>query len=96
MAASGTSSSFLDAAVTILADAGRPLTAKEIVAEALVRGLLVPTGKTPLTSMTARLYTHVRDAEHPRVVRIFEQGSKRAVRGSVRWTLAPTSGGTDA
>jgi HB1, ASXL, restriction endonuclease HTH domain len=81
--------------VTVLSAAGRPLTANEIMAEALARGLLQPTGKTPLASMTARLHTHVRDAEHPRIVRVFEQGPRRVVRGSVRWTLAlPAEGRT--
>ena len=96
MAASGANNSFLNAAVIVLSAAGRPLTANEILAEALARGLLQPTGKTPLASMTARLYTHIRDADHPRVIRIFEQGSKRAVRGSVRWTLAPIHRGAEA
>ena len=84
------SRSFLDAAISVLESAGLPLTANEIMAEALARGLLVPTGKTPLQSMTACLYTHVRDAQHPRIVRVFEPGEKRAARGSVRWTLADT------
>lgn len=84
--------SFLDAAVAVLEKVGRPLTADDIVAEALARGLLMPAGKTPVASMTARLYTHVRDAEHPRVVRVYEQGARRAQRGSVRWTLAPKPG----
>ena len=80
--------SFLNAAVAVLEAVGRPLTADEIVVTALERGLLKSSGKTPVASMTACLYTHVRDAERPRVVRIFEQGSRRTVRGSVRWTLA--------
>jgi len=88
--------SYLNAAVAVLTAAGRPLTANEIVTEALVRGLLQPTGKTPLASMTARLYTHVRDAERPRVVRVFEPGTKRAIRGSVRWTLPPGAHGDGA
>jgi hypothetical protein len=92
MPASEPVSSFLDATVFVLESAGRPLTASEIVAEALTRGLIKPEGKSPLTSMTARLYTHVRDAEHPRVVRLFEPGENRAVRGTVRWTLAPGTG----
>ena len=63
MAGSGSSNSFLNAAVTVLSAAGRPMTANEITTEALARGLLRPTGKTPLASMTARLYTHARDAD---------------------------------
>jgi hypothetical protein len=85
--------SFLNAAVAVLSAAGRPLTADEITAEALARGILQSTGKTPVASMTACLYTHVRDAEHPRVIRVFDPGQQRARRGSVRWTLPPDAYG---
>ena len=88
MPVNGPRQSFLDAAVAVLADAGRPLTADEIVERASEAGLLPSVGKTPIASMTARLYVHVRDAEHPRVIRVFEPGQQRARRGSVRWTLA--------
>ena len=88
--------SFFEAAVTVLTDAGRPLTVDEIVGEALARGLIDSAGKTPVASMSSRLYTHVRDSEQPRVVRVFEQGPSRAVRGSVRWKLAPATRATTA
>jgi hypothetical protein len=91
MPESGSSGSFLDAAVAILETADRPLTANEILAHALERGLIQPTGKTPLASMTARLYVHIRDARQPRVQRVFEPGRARAQRGSVRWVLAQAS-----
>ncbi len=87
--AGGRRSQFLEAAVTVLAEAGRPLTADEIVARALERGLLRTEGRTPAATMTACLYTHIRDAGRPRVVRVFEPGKQRAQRGSVRWSIVP-------
>lgn len=89
MTVRGRRSAFLEAAVAVLAEAGRPLTADEIVAHALERGLIQTEGKTPTATMTACLYTHVRDAERTRVVRVFEPGRQRAQRGSVRWSVAP-------
>ena len=81
------SMAYLEAAVAVLEDVGRPLTSREITAEALRRGLIRPVGKTPEATMTARLYVHVRDASHPRVARLAEPGNSRARRGSVRWTI---------
>jgi len=71
---------FLEAAVAVLSDSGHPMTAGEITAQALERGLLRSSGKTPVASMTARLYVHARDAERPRVRRVFEPGRVRAQR----------------
>jgi hypothetical protein len=79
--------SYLDAAVSVLQSAGRPMTAREITAEAIRRGLIQPAGKTPQATLTAQLYVHVRDAASPRVVRLHEAGPTRARRGSVRWAL---------
>lgn len=78
---------YLEAAVAVLEASDRPLTAGEITAEAVRRGLVRPAGKTPEATMTARLYVHVRDDPAPRVVRLAEPGPNRARRGSVRWTL---------
>ena len=80
------SGGYLEAAVAVLEAAGRPLTSREITDEALRRGLIRPSGKTPEATMTARLYVHVRDDPAPRVVRLAEPGTTRARRGSVRWT----------
>jgi hypothetical protein len=63
------------------------MTAEEIVAEALSRGLLTPSGKTPEASMTAVLYGHVRDAAEPQIQRHAEPGPKRARRNTVSWSL---------
>ena len=78
---------FLNAAETILADAGRPMTSKEITEEALRRGLIRTTGKTPEKTMDAALYTQAKSAG-PSIVRLSKPGQQRSVRGTVRWTLA--------
>jgi hypothetical protein len=80
---------FLTAAIEILSSTERPLTAREITAEALKRGLLLTAGKTPEATMSARLYVALaRDPNCP-VRRVAEPARARARRGSVRWTLAP-------
>ena len=79
---------FLEAAVTILALANRPMTSREITSEALRRGLVRTTGRTPLNTMDAALYTHVQTAAAPRVSRLHQPGKQHAERGSVRWILA--------
>ncbi len=56
-----TNDTFLQAAVQVLRAAGRPLTVAEIADEALRRQLIVPQGKTPRSSMSARLYTTARN-----------------------------------
>jgi hypothetical protein len=63
------------------------MSTKEIVTEALAGGLLQPGGKTPEATMSAALYTHIRDVEGSEIVRVHEEGISRARRGSVRWTL---------
>jgi thiamine monophosphate kinase len=80
-------SGYLGAALAVLAAADRPLTAREILAEALRRGLLHPRGRTPEATLTARLYTYVRDHPDGPLARVYEQGRSRARRGSVRWAL---------
>ena len=47
---------FLEAANKVLARAGRPMTTKEIVAEAVRQRLLVTAGKTPEKTIEAMLY----------------------------------------
>jgi hypothetical protein len=78
---------YLDAALAVLKTAQRPLTAREIAAEAIRRGLLKPAGKTPEATMSAALYTRSEPATGQRLKRIFEPGPNRARRGSVRWTV---------
>lgn len=79
---------YLGAAEVVLAQSGRPMTAREIVAEAVRRELLKPAGKTPEESLTAALYVQAQRSDHPRFMRLFEEGRTRARRGSVRWRLA--------
>jgi hypothetical protein len=61
------------------------MTAREITAEAVEKGLVSPRGKTPHETMRAELYVHI--GKDPELVKIEERGNKRANRGSVRWTL---------
>lgn len=77
-------SSYLAAAIAVLEQSGRPMTAREITDEAIRRGLLAPSGRTPGATMSAALYTR---GETARVKRLSEPGEKRARRGSVRWTI---------
>ena len=73
----------------MLKSARRPLTTREVVEEALKKGLIQPLGKTPVASMKAALYgappgTPVR--------RVYDEGPGRARRDSVRWRYEkPTS-----
>jgi hypothetical protein len=72
----------LEAAEQVLRHSRRPLTATEITAIALKRGLLHTKGRTPAASMRAALYAA---PEGSPIERKFEPGRKRAARGSVRW-----------
>ena len=76
---------YLNAALTVLREAGRPMTDREITDEALRRGLIEPAGKTPRATLSARLYTYVRDHPDGELARLAEPGPTRAARGSVRW-----------
>ena len=76
---------YYEAAVEVLRTARRPLTAVEITDYALKNGLITSVGKTPHATMRALLYVRVRD--DPDLVKLADQGNRRAKRGSVRWTL---------
>jgi hypothetical protein len=78
---------YLEAAVKVLENAKRPMTVQEIVDEALARGLLKPSGKTPQATMSAKLYLHLRNKREPQIRRHAEPGPTRAKRGSVAWSL---------
>ena len=82
-----TGTSFLGAALRVLENCQRPMTAREITAEALRRGWLTSAGKTPEATMGAQLYLQVRDHPDGRLVRVAQPGKGRAARGSVRWAL---------
>lgn len=81
---------FLAAAIEVLRASGRPMTTREITDEALSRGLITTTGKTPDATMSASLYAAANRGGEIR--RVSEPGPNRAVRGSVRWALPPASG----
>jgi hypothetical protein len=80
---------YIEAALTVLKDAKRPLTAKEIVDEAMAKGLPTPQGKTPQATLSARLYVYVRDHPESAIERHAEPGRTppRARRNSVKWGL---------
>jgi hypothetical protein len=80
---------YIEAALTVLKGSKRPMTAKEIIDEAVAKGLLAPQGKTPEATLSARLYVYVRDHPEPVIERHAEPGRTppRARRGSVRWRL---------
>ena len=79
---------YLDAAVEVLEATGHPLTTREVIDEAIRRGLVKPTGKTPEATMSAALYCHVLKGEPKKVARVAEPGPGRARRGSVRWVAS--------
>lgn len=62
------------------------MTTKRLTEEAIRRGLLSPTGKTPAATMSASLYVKGTSVG---ITRLSEPGLTRARRGSVRWVLGP-------
>ena len=76
---------YFEAALTVLRHAKRPLTAREIVAAAIKKGLIVPKGKTPEATMSAALYARAKS--DPFLVKLDIPGPSRAKRGSVRWSV---------
>jgi hypothetical protein len=75
----------LEAARKILREQRRPMTAQEVIDEALQRGLITTHGKTPAASLAAKLYTHVSRQTNSDIRKVSEPGVQRARRGSVRW-----------
>lgn len=73
---------FLQAAEAVLRRAKKPMTAAEITDVALRRGLLQTSGKTPVATMSSRLYGRPSDSP---IRRVFTPGTQRARRESVRW-----------
>jgi hypothetical protein len=76
---------YYDAALSVLRSARRPLSTQEITDLALERKLILPAGKTPNATMSARLYTRL--GKESEIVKIDVPGNGRAKRGSVRWAL---------
>jgi hypothetical protein len=81
--------SFLDAAILILRETGRPMTAKELALAALERGLIKSGGKTPDATLAAQLYVRVREQPDGPLRRVAIPGPTRAQRGTVRWKWRP-------
>jgi hypothetical protein len=61
---------FIDAAITLLREHGRPMHVEELCREAVDRGLLARPGKTPLRSMKARLTTEAKKPDGGGVIRV--------------------------
>jgi hypothetical protein len=78
--------SYIQAALTILAAASQPMTAREIAHEAMERGWIQSLGKRPSNNMTARLYEHFGAQDDQRLLR---HGSPRrgGKNAPVRWSL---------
>ncbi|MDY6893518.1 MAG: winged helix-turn-helix domain-containing protein, partial [Chloroflexota bacterium] len=55
--------SFKDAAYTVLKEGNRPLRIEDITEIALEKGILKTTGKTPVATMGAQLYTNVKTSK---------------------------------
>jgi hypothetical protein len=71
---------FRKAAIAMLRDAGKPLTAAELTEVALARGLIDPSGRTPVATLNATLYR-----TDPEIKRKAPRGQQRAIRGTVGW-----------
>jgi hypothetical protein len=78
---------YLEAAIAVLESCQRPMSAREITDEAISRGLLKPSGKTPVRTMEGVLYVCAQDARIRHPVRFCEMDRERAKRGTVRWAL---------
>src|SRR5712692_5146902 len=78
----------IEAARKILREQRRPMTAQEVIDEALRRGLIATHGKTPAVSLAAKLYTYVSHQMNSEIRKVSEPGVQRARRGSVRWAYS--------
>jgi len=81
---------YYEAAIQILRSAKRPLTARQIFEQAVEKGLVTTSGKTPDATMRATLYKQAHN--NPELVKLEEAAGKRAKRGSVYWTLRHADG----
>ena len=82
---------YMDAAITVLRTARRPMTTRELTEAALRKRLINPSGQTPEATMSAVLYMNCQDVKGNVIQRQFTPGPARAARGSVRWSLRSTS-----
>ena len=76
---------YYEAAIQVLRSAQHPLTTREITERAIKAGLIIPRGKTPNATMSARLYAWVRKDDT--LTKLEAPGNGRAKQGSVRWTV---------
>ena len=76
---------YYEAAIEVLRAANAPLTVQEITVQAIEKGLIRPSGKTPVATMTAVLY--LRLPNDPDLVKLGDRVNTRAKAGSVRWAL---------
>lgn len=83
---------YYEAAIQVLRSIKRPLSTQEITDQAITKGLITPTGKTPDATMGAVLYRRI--GENSELVKVEDAGNGRAKRGSVRWTLRHATGPT--
>jgi hypothetical protein len=77
---------YLEAAITVLEDARRPLTTAEIAEHIARSGLITASGRTPKATLSAALYRSV--GKRSQLRREAEPGPRRAKRGTVRWSVA--------
>jgi hypothetical protein len=87
--AGGEGMTYYEAALQVLRSARHPLTTREITDRALEKGLIKPYGKTPHSTMSAKLHLKARNDQQ--LVKLQTPGNGRAKRGSVRWTLRKTA-----
>jgi hypothetical protein len=77
--------SYVDAALLVLRTARRPMTVEEITERAIEKGLIAPKGKTPVATMRAALYVHVREVSDSPIHRQFTPGVGSRAANGVRW-----------
>ncbi len=61
------------------------MTTAEVTESAIRKGLIQPIGKTPAKTMSAALYTYIRDVGESAVSREFRPARTKAGWNSVRW-----------
>jgi hypothetical protein len=76
---------YKEAAIQVLKAANRPMTTDEITDEAVRRGFIKPSGKTPVATM--RMVLYATDNNNGEIKRLHQEGAARARRSSVRWCL---------
>jgi hypothetical protein len=78
-------SAYLEAAIRVLHDAGRPMGTRELVDSIIASGLVKPRGRTPEATMRAQLYRSIQRGLD--LKKLQEPGASRAKSGTVRWAL---------